>query len=280
MNNIKALDNLQIIKKNNKYICKKKSKKDYTSLFKYFESKDFHNYINTNIINGYEIRDYIEEIDITQEEKLKELIYVISLLHIKTTHYKNYSLNDIKKFYEESTDYILDIKNYYNNIVESNDLYIFLKPSIKLLRDEISLILISLDNSKFFLDKWYDIVKDKQRKRVVVNHNNLKITNFIVNNQTYLINYDKSIIDYPIYDIVSLFKNNYKALDLIDIYNEYHNRYNLYQEELYLLYFELLKINKIYLNNNEIINTREVSNTLKYLKVISRFLDYCMKSNK
>ena len=280
MNNIKILDNLQIIKKNNKYICKKKSKNDYTSLFKYLESKDFHNFVYTSIIDGYEIRDYIEEIDITNEEKLKELIYVISLLHIKTTHYKNYPLNEIKKFYEKSTEYVLDIKNYYNEIVESNDIYLFLKPSIKLLIDEISIIFVSLDNSKFFLDKWYDIVKEKQRKRVVVNHNNLKISNFIVGSKAYLINYDKSIIDYPIYDIVSLFKNNYKILDLIDIYNEYCNRYNLYEEELFILYFELLKIDKIVLSNNEIINVREITNLIKYLKTVSKFLEYCMKCNK
>lgn len=280
MNNIKILDNLQIIKKNNKYICKKKSKNDYTSLFKYLESKDFHNFVYTSIIDGYEIRDYIEEIDITNEEKLKELIYVISLLHIKTTHYKNYPLNEIKKFYEKSTEYVLDIKNYYNEIVESNDIYLFLKPSIKLLIDEISIIFVSLDNSKFFLDKWYDIVKEKQRKRVVVNHNNLKISNFIVGSKAYLINYDKSIIDYSIYDIVSLFKNNYKMLDLIDIYNEYCNRYNLYEEELFILYFELLKIDKIVLSNNEIINVREITNLIKYLKTVSKFLEYCMKCNK
>ena len=280
MTNVKVIDNLIIISNNNKVICKKKCNKDITQLFNYLKSKDYNNIIESIYLNGYLIRDYISEIDITKEERIHELLYLITMLHIKTTHYKNYSLNDIKLFYEKTTDEILKIKEYYIDIVDKNDIYLFLKPSINLLIRNISLILISLDNSKYFLDKWYEIVKNKQRKRVVVNHNNLKLTNILVSDHSYLINFDNYIIDYPIYDLVSLFKNNYKYIDMIDSFNDYLSKYNLFNEEKYLFLSLLLKINKLDFNENEIINTRYINNLINYLEKVSFFLEKYMKSEK
>lgn len=281
MNNIIIIDNLEIITNNNKRICKKKTKKNIISLLKYLKSKDFYNFIHTEYIDNYEVREYINEIDnVTIEEKLHELIYIMTMLHIKTTHYKNISINDIKRFYEKTTDELVNIKKYYNDIVEQNDIYLFLKPSINLLIKKISLLFISIDNSKFFLDKWYEIVKNKKRKRVVINHNNLKISNLIISDKAYLINFNNYIIDYPIYDIISVFKNNYKKIDMIDLFNEYYNKYNLFEEELYLLYSLLLKIDKIDFNNNEIITVRIINDLIIYLEKVSFFLEYCMKNKK
>ena len=159
-------------------------------------------------------------------------------------------------------------------------MYIFLKPSLKLLIDKISIILISLDNSKYFLDKWYEIAKEKQRKRVVLNHNNLKITNLIVSDNSYLINFNNYIIDYPIYDLISIYKNNYQIIDMIDLYKEYNNRYKLYDEEKYLFFSLLLKIDILDLNDIELINTRKVTNLICYLDNLSLFLKDCMESKK
>ena len=280
MNNIKKVDNLEIIEKDNEVICRKKINYNINSIYRYLKSKDFKNIIDYKIINGYVVRNYINEIDISKEDKLNELIYIISMLHIKTTHYKMISLNDIKLFYEKITDEIIDTKNYYNKICEENDHFLYLKPSINYLINNISIMLIALDNSKYFLDKWYEIVKNKQRKRVVFNHNNLKLSNFLVGNYPYLINFDKSIIDYPIYDLVSLYKNNFKYLDMTDIYNIYNSKYKLYKEEEFLLFSMLLKIDKIEFSNNDIINTRNISNLVNYLEKVSVFLKDNMESKK
>ncbi len=280
MNNIKRIDNLEIITKKGKTLCRKKSNYNVIDKYKYLKSKDFNNIIDTIVVDGYEEREYISEIDISKEDKLQELIYVITMLHIKTTHYINITQEEVKSFYEKTTDEIISLKDYYNNLLESNDYYLFLKPSMSVLIDKISIILISLDNSKFFLDKWYDITKDKLRKRVVLNHNNLKLSNFIVGNNHYLINFDKSLIDYSVYDIASLFKNNYKSIDMNDIFDTYCSKYNLYQEEKYLLYTLLLIIDKISFDEIEIINTRKICDLINYLERISFFLENCMKSQK
>lgn len=278
MNSIEIIDNLKIISKNNKKICiKKNTNNSIVDKYKYLKSKNFLNVVESHIINGYEIRDYIDEISISKEDKINELIYTISMLHIKTTHYKSLSLNDIKEFYEKEVDEILNIKKYYNKICEENDFFLFLPPSINLLIDNISLLFVSLDNSKLFLDKWYNVIKNKKRKRVVLNHNNLKINNFIAGSNI-LINFDKSMIDSPIYDLASLFKNNIFDIDLIDIFNTYISKYKLYDEEIYLLFYKLLKIDIISFNDADIVNTRRVYNLLFYLKRINNFLEYNMKS--
>lgn len=279
MNKIKKIDNLKIITKDNKKICIKKNINiNILDKYKYLKAKGFNNIIESQIIDNYEIRDYIDEISLTPSDKLNELIYLICLLHIKTTHYKNISITKIKEIYENNTNNLINIKNYYENLCDTNDVYLFTKPSIFLLLKNISLILISLDKSKYFLDEWYKIIKDKKRKRVVMNHNNLKITNFIVEKNTYLINWEKSIIDSPVLDIYSLFRNNYNEIDMTDMFDIYNSKYKLYEEEKYYLYYKLLTINKIKLNSTELLNTREVNNLLKYLEKVNEFLNNNMQN--
>ncbi len=279
MNRIEKIDNLKIITKDDKRYCIKKCKQNnILDKYNYLKTKDFHNFIDTKIVNGYEIRSYLEDTPLSYSDKLNELIYLVSLLHIKTTHYKNMSLAQIKEIYEKSTEEIINTKKYYEKLCEDNDAYIFLKPSLNLLINNISVILVSLDNSKYFLDKWYNIMKEKKRKRVVMNHNNLKISNLIINNCNYLINWDNSIINSPVYDLLSLFKNNYIELDMTDIYDIYRSKYNLYEEEKYFLYFKLLNINKLELDKSEILNTREVNNLLYYLNKVNEFLNNNIKN--
>lgn len=273
MNKIKLIGNLKIITKDNHSVCLKKNCDcKLIEKYKYLKAKDFQNIVDTKIENGYEVRDYIEEIDISKEDKLNELMYIIAMLHIKTTHYKNISIEKIKDFYEKTTSEIISTKTYYEKIFDDNISYLYLKPSIFLLIKNISLILVSLDYSKLYLDNWYRLIKDKRRKRVVLNHNNLKLSNFIAGDRKYLINWDNSLIDYPIYDIISLFKNNFYDLDMKDMYDLYNSKYKLLEEEKYLLYSKLLMVKKLELSTNEFLNTKLVKDKINYLIKINEFL--------
>lgn len=279
MNKITIIDNLKVIENNNEKICVKKNKdKKLLEKYAYLKSKDFFEYPDTIIINNNEIRKYVNEIITNKEDKLNELIKVIIMLHTKTTYYKSLTLDEVKDFYEKETNDIAETKQYYESIVDDNIVYTYQKPSILNLINNISLILISLDKSKYFLDKWYEIMKNKKSKRVVMNHNNLKLSNFIKGEATFLINWDNSKYDYQIYDVVSLFKNNYKYLDMPSIYELYNSKYTLYKEENYLLFALLLKIDKLKFNKNDLINTQHVSNIVFYLKKINEFLEKYMKN--
>ena len=279
MTKVEKIDNLKIIYKDNKKICIKKTNNIFIDRQRYLSSKNFLNYIPTKIENEYEIREYIDQIPISNEDKISELIYLICLLHTKTTHYKNLDLDRIKEFYEKETNEIIELKRYYELLFE-NCIYKFLPPSIIMLISNTSLIINSLDESKRKLDEWYEIIKVKKRKRVVLNHNNLKISNLIVGNNLYLINWNNSIIDYPIYDLLSLFKNNYKIIDMIDIYNIYLSKYGLLKEEKLLLYSKLLRVLKIDFTKSEIENTKIVTDTINYLKSTKNFLDNNIEQKK
>ena len=278
MNSIKKIGNLKVVLRDNKKICIKKVN-NYIDREKYLTSKGFLNILHSEIINGYVVRDYIDEVLISKEDKLHELIYLICLLHTKTTHYKNLTIDKIKDFYEDETNKIIELKKYYESIFD-RCIYKFLPPSIYLLIKHMSLILKSLDESKIYLDKWYEIVKDKKRKRVVLNHNNLKVNNLIVGEKIYLINWDKSIIDYPIYDVLSLFKSNYKEIDMLDLFNIYKSKYGLLSEEYYLLISKLLRIDCLIFSDNEVENCKSSYNIIYYLKAVNSFLNDNMEKKK
>ena len=278
INKVERIDNLLIVETDdNKYCIKENNDIDIINLYKYLTSKDFNNYLDLEIINNYQISKYIKQNKLEDSEKLTVLVYLISMLHTKTTYYESINLDEIKKIYEQLTDHIFEIKKYYEDLVDKNDILLYPPPSMFLLITNLSTILKSLDKSKYYLDKWYEIIKDKKRIRKVTNHNNLKISNLLTGDNYYLINWDKSIKDSPIYDIESLFKNNYEIIDMVDIYNLYISKYQLFEEEVYFLMSRLLLIDKLKIRNNELQNTVYVNQKINYLEKINEFLKNSMK---
>ena len=275
---IEKIDNLTIVDtENNKYCVKKNKNTNIIELFNYLKAKDFNNFLNIKLIDGYEISNYIKQVNDNDNEKLTELAYILALLHNKTTYYSNISLDEIKDKYEKLTDQIIDTKQYYEKLFDTNVILDYPHPSMFLLIRNISLILISLDKSKYYLDKWYEVIKNKNSVRKVVNHNYLKASNLLTGDNSYLINWYKSIKDSPVYDIESLFKENYKILDMIDIFNIYKSKYSLLEEEMYLLATRLLLIDKLNLAKNDFVNTIEVRGKIDYLNKVNIFLKHYMK---
>ena len=279
MNRIIKIDNLKIIDNGKEKICIKEIKdKNIIDKYDYLKSKDFHEYPDTILENNYEKRKYIDEIKVTKEDKVNELLNTIIMLHTKTTYYVNISLESIKEVYEKQINELNEIKNYYEQLFDNNVLNVFQKPSILYLIKNYSLIVTSLDKSKYCIDNWYKIIKNKKNKRVVMLHNNLKLSNFILGKEKYLINWYNSIHDYQVKDLESLFKNNYEYLDMKNSFIVYNRRYLLFEEEKYFLYSNLLKINKITLNHNDLINTKNVFDMINYLTKVNEFLNENMKN--
>ena len=275
---IEKIDNLTIIATENNIYCVKKNKnKNIIELFNYLKAKDFNNYLNIKLIDDYEISNYIKQVNGNDNEKLTELAYILAMLHAKTTYYSIFSIDEIKGKYEKLTDQIIDTKAYYEKLFDDNVILNYPHPSMFLLIRNISLILISLDKSKYYLDKWYELIKNKNSIRKVINHNYLKVSNLLTGDNSYLINWYKSIKDSPIYDIESLFKENFKIVDMVDIFDIYRSKYQLLEEEIYLLATRLLLIDKLNLIKNDYINTVEVRKKIDYLSKVNSFLKHYMK---
>ena len=91
--------NVKIIEtKNNKYVLKR-NKNNVLDIFNYLHLKNFNyfpNVYNKDRNDLYEIYEYIDSSDMSNYEKSEEIIYLLSLLHNKTTYYKNIDIDEYK----------------------------------------------------------------------------------------------------------------------------------------------------------------------------------------
>ena len=120
------------------------------------------------------------------------------------------------------------------------------------------------------MDKWYEKVKKSQKKRLVIIHNNLSLKHFFRNNNSYLISWDKSIRDMPIYDLISLYNNHYLDFDFDELLRVYLSKYPLLEEEM-ILFLTIISI------PYKIENKRE---QYKMVLSIRRLIDYIYKSSE
>lgn len=283
INKCKYCDNLRIIDTNKGKFVVKKNNNNNSDLFKYLQTKNFTNFLTPYDYNDkYEIYPYINEISLNDEERAIDIIYLISILHNKTTFYKEIDLDSIKTLYEDINNKLAYLTNYYDNlrtIIEEKN---YPSPSNYLLLRNISLIFRSIDDSKYFIDKWYNVIKNKSSYRVATVHNYLELNHLLKGDNTYLISWDKSIKASPIYDLLSLYKNIYDEVEFYSLFEMYNSRYPLTEDEIYLFLSLMMVPEKLDLTSSEIVNTKEVYKLTNYLiKTTSFALKYNPeKSNK
>ncbi len=231
----------KIVKNNNvfiiddKYVVKENKNKD---IYHYLDDRSFKYYpkIVNKVDDDYLITEYIKEEDTTDRTKIEDMIDLTALLHNKTTFYKKVDVADKKEIYEDTMKKINDIFKYYDSYmvdIESKEIY---SPSEYLLAVNISIIFSSLYKAKERLDSWYENIKDKDKVRYVINHNNLDVSHFIKNDNKYLTSWDKASIGLPIYDLYNLFTKKMYDYDLI--LDSYTSSYPLldYEKELLLIF--------------------------------------------
>ena len=126
------------------------------------------------------------------------------------------SLDEIKSIYEELNKKIDETRNYYLKINDIIDQEEFINPSHYLLIRNISLFYSMLNYSQNTLNNWYDKIKSAKSIRVVLLHNNIDIDHLIINENKYLISWDKAYFDNPIYDIEMFYHKYYQDIELID----------------------------------------------------------------
>ena len=193
----------------NKNYVSKKTKKDLRSLFDYLERRNFENFPKILDINDRELKtEYIKDINI--KDKSKALMEVVSLLHYKTSEYKDVSKNKYKEIYEKISDNIEYLTNYYNKLITNIERKTYFSPSEYLVARHFSIILSSLSYSKKELDLWYEIVESKTKERVVIVHNNLKKEHLLRGEKDYLINWDNYIVDTPVLDLYKFYTEFWK----------------------------------------------------------------------
>lgn len=240
-------------------------------IYKYLLSRNF-NYF-PSIIDYDEnsiLFEYIDGIEYDNSQKAYDLIHILSLLHSKTTYFKEVDYDEYKIIYENLKEEINYIKNYYTDIINIIESKIYMSPSEYLIARNISKIFSCIYFCDNELDKYYELIKSNKRKRVVTLHNNLKLDNFIKNNKYYLISWDKSKIDMPIYDLVYFYNNYALDFDFISLFEEYEKIFTLSKEEKLLMSVLISLPNKIDFNKSE----------YEKVKMVRKQLDKIYKTEK
>ena len=260
-NNVEIIDT-----DNNTYVIKKKTNKNLDYIYDYLHSRSF-DYFPKRLIKDdeYDIYEYVEDVKLPNEQKILDLVNLLTLLHSKTTFYKEIDIDIYKNIYEDVVGRIEYLNNYYNNLMDVIETNIYMSPSEYLIARNISLIYNSLNYARYQIDRWYDLIKDKRKIRLVNIHNNLSIEHYIKKDKPYFISWDKSKIDMPIYDILSLYKNHFLDFEFMDILKFYESKYPLLMEERILLFILMALPSEIDISSSEYNTCIKVRNLLDYL---------------
>ena len=252
------------------YVIKPKKEKDIKELYKYLSSRSFEYYPkliedNRSDVNVYE---YIEDNSIDDEQKLYDLINLISLLHNKTSYYKEVTNDKIKSIYEELLGRVLYMEEYFNKMIFEIEDNVFVSPSGNLLLNNSNKIFESMTFLKKEIEEWYKISIDSNKMRVSLIHNNLELEHYIKNKDDYLISWDNYKIDSPVLDIVKLYKRIYLNMDFSEPLKIYMEKFELTNIEKKLLFIMLVMPDEINLTDNE----------LKNVSLVRKYLDYIFKT--
>ena len=266
----------------NKYVIKKKND---NYILNYLKTRNF-DYM-PKILNEdetYQLTEYIDEINVPDDQKIFDLIDIVSLLHYKTTHFKEVDTNYYKGLYEDITGNIEYLRNYYNDLIAIIDNKEFMAPYEYVIARNIGKIYEALDFSQREIEVWYEEVKNEKKRRVVVLHNNLDLSHFIRNEESYLISWNKSRIDIPIFDLYKLYRKQGLDYDFETILKHYESHYPLLKEERKLFFILSSLPNKIEFNKTEYEMCRSISREIDLLykteKLMSPYYSENEKENK
>ena len=193
---------------------------------------------------------FINIVEYDQNEKAKDLIKLLTLLHSKTTYFIDIDISDNEKIYNSIKNKLLDINYYYNQLILKVDNKEYPSPSEYLFQKNISLFLSSINYSTYMLDKWKDNYFNNNKKRVATLYNNNDIKNVIRDKENvYLLSIDKTIVDNPIFDLLDFYNRYYDKFDFISLLNYYEKYFQLLNNEKDLFYVLISLPNKVDIND-------------------------------
>lgn len=245
----------------------KPAKKDIISLFSYLNSRSFYNY--PKVIakdDDYITYEYLKELETPKEQQLLDLILVVAKLHNKTVYFKEVTEDKYKEIYDNIKDNVIYLRDYCSGIYDEAFNEIYISPAkynfllnYSLLNNDLAFILDELD-------EWFNLVKESNKQRVCLIHNNLSLEHFIKGMDNYLISWDKYTFDTPVMDIVNLYHNEYLTCDFSGILKEYLKNFKLSVDEEKLLFILLSLPEKVNFDDSEFNNTINVANLVDYIK--------------
>lgn len=271
INKITILSNAKIV--DDKIVVKERKNDDIDKTYSYLKSRSF-DYFPEPIamFDKYELYPYIDSGYEPKEQKAMDLMYLLSLLHSKTTFYREVDIDRNKEIYENIVNDLDYLNNYYSDLITSIEKEVYMAPSSYLIARNINIIFESIYYSRNMIESWYKKIENNKNERVVNIHNNITLDHYIKSEKPYLISWNKSRIDSPIYDLLSFYKNHYLELDFDDLFNYYESSYPLKEEEKLLLFSYMSIPDKIELENDEYRMCIKINKMIDYLYKTSNLI--------
>ena len=271
INKLTIKSNAKII--DNKIVIKDRQNKNIDKTYRYLKSRSFDYFPEPIEINSdNEIYPYIEDSDEPLEQKAMDLTHLMSLLHNKTTFYREVDIDKNKEIYEDILSRLEYLNNYYTDLITLIEKEVYMSPSSYLIARNINIIFESIYFSKEKIEDWYKKIENNKNERVVNIHNNINLDHYRKNDKPYLISWNKSRIDSPIYDLLSFYQNHYLDLDFDDLFHYYESSYPLKEEERILLFTYMAMPPKIEIENSEYKMCIKINKIIDYLYKTSNLI--------
>lgn len=257
----------------NKIVVKDKKNKEINKTYKYLSSRafDYFPYLIDDS-DKYEIYPYIDDIYEPREQKAMDLTHLLSLLHSKTTFYREVDIDKNKEIYEEIVNEVDYLNDYYNSLISSIEKEVYMSPYSYLIARNTNIIFSSIYYAKDNIEKWYKMIEDNKNERVSYIHNNINLEHYVKNDKPYLISWNNSRIDNPIYDLLSFYKNHYLEFDFSDLFHYYESGYPLKDEERLLLFIYMAIPSKIEVDSSEYEMCIKINKMIEYLYKTSNLI--------
>jgi len=271
---ITLINDVRIVDTGSERLVIKKREKELDGLFRYLRSRSF-DYFPEIIYStdNYDVYRYINDSNLEREEKILDIVKLMTMLHSKTTFYKDIDDDTYKELYESVIDRINYLYNYYNDVVDIIEGYDYMSPSNYLFVRNVSKLFASLDYARYQINNWYNIIEEKKRVRVVNIHNNLRVEHYLLEDKPYLISWGNSKRDIPIYDLINLYKNYYSEMDFCDLFRVYEGSYPLLEEEKCLLFCLVSIPEKLEFNLSEFEMCKKISKFYEYMNATDRLIN-------
>ena len=104
-----------------------------------------------------------------------DLTHLISLLHNKTTFYREVDIDKNKEIYENILSRLEYLNNYYTDLITLIEKEVYMSPSSYLIARNINIIFESIYYSKDRIEDWYKKIENNKNERVVNIHNNINL---------------------------------------------------------------------------------------------------------
>ena len=261
-----------------KYVLKKEN----TNYYDYLPVREFINYPDViKVSDDYVLSKYIDNKEVPDNQRLEDMVYLISILHNHTVFDKKLDIDTIKEKYEDLISRLDELHRYYLSLQDMIEDEEYMSPANYYLIRNISLIYYAIRESRKYLDKWYKDIENTKSIRYVYTHGNLDIDHILEGDKPYLISWNKSKLDLSIRDIEDFYRENFKSIRLDTILRIYSKKYPLKEDELNLLFCLLLIPMKVDMNKKEYPRLEDITDMILYLEDTLEILkNYSKEQNK